>query len=105
MRPRVVVAEPVAEAGLKTLEEHCEVDQAVGLDRKELLPRLADAQGLIVRSATQVDAALIGAAPELRVIGRAGIGVDNIDLEAATRAGVLVVNAPQANVISAAEQT
>ncbi|MDP8959117.1 MAG: phosphoglycerate dehydrogenase [Actinomycetota bacterium] len=105
MRPKVVVAEPVAEAALEALAEHCRVDLAVGADRDELSQRLSDAQALVVRSGTKVDAELIEAAPQLRVIGRAGIGVDNIDLDAATSAGVLVVNAPQANVISAAEQT
>ncbi|MDH3307164.1 MAG: phosphoglycerate dehydrogenase [Acidimicrobiia bacterium] len=95
----------MAEAGLKALAESCEVDNAAGLDRAALLARMPRASGLVVRSATQVDAELIHAAPMLQVIGRAGIGVDNIDLEAATQAGVLVVNAPQANVISAAEHT
>ncbi len=75
------------------------------LDRVGLTESLSDAQALIVRSATQVDSAMIGYAPLLKVIGRAGIGVDNIDLEAATDAGIVVVNAPQANIISAAEHT
>lgn len=82
-----------------------EVDVAAGADHEELTRRLRGADALIVRSATQVDAEMIGAASKLRVIGRAGIGVDNIDLEAATRAGVLVVNTPQANTVSAAEHT
>ncbi len=105
MRPRVVVAEDIAEAGLKYLAEHCEVVSAVDDTRAGLLAKLSTAAGLVVRSATLVDAELIAAAPALRVIGRAGIGVDNIDLAAATAAGVAVVNAPQANVISAAEHT
>ncbi|HEX7100163.1 MAG TPA: phosphoglycerate dehydrogenase [Acidimicrobiia bacterium] len=105
MAPRVVVAEKIAESGIETLRETCEVDLAVGVERSELMGRLADAEGLIVRSATQVDAEMIAAAPRLRVIGRAGIGVDNIDLAAATEAGIVVVNAPQANIISAAEHT
>ncbi len=103
MTPRVVVAEKIAESGIEELRASCEVDLAVGIDKGELKARLADAEGLIVRSATQVDAELIAAAPRLRVVGRAGIGVDNIDLEAATEAGIVVVNAPQANIISAAE--
>ncbi len=103
MRPRVIVTETIADAGLKSLAEFCDVEMAVGADRETLLAQVAGADGLIVRSATEVDRTLIAAAPKLRVIGRAGIGVDNIDLEAATAAGVLVVNAPQANVISAAE--
>ena len=105
MRPKVVIAETIAEAGIEALATHCEVDFAAGIDRPDLLARLHDAQGLIVRSATQVDAELLAAAPNLQVVGRAGVGVDNIDLRAATAAGVLVVNAPQANTISAAEHT
>lgn len=105
MKPIVVVAEEIADAGLETLAASCEVDVAFGVPRRELLHRLAEATGLVVRSATQVDAELLGAAPRLRVVGRAGIGVDNIDLEAATEAGVLVVNAPTSNAVSAAEHT
>lgn len=102
---RIVVAEPIAEAGLRVLGEQAEVDVATDESRDSLMRRLRDADALVVRSATLVDAEMIAAAPNLRVIGRAGIGVDNIDLEAATRAGVLVVNAPEANTISAAEHT
>lgn len=105
MRPKVVVAEPLAQAGIDALAEACDVDVAVGSGRDALLARVVDAEGIVVRSATQVDAELIAAAPRLRVIGRAGIGVDNIDMAAATRHGVLVVNAPFANTISAAEHT
>jgi D-3-phosphoglycerate dehydrogenase len=105
MRPKVVVAEPIAPAGIEALVAHCEVVSGVGLDQGELGDLLIDAQALIVRSATQVDADLIERAPLLKVIGRAGIGVDNIDVGAATTAGIVVVNAPQANVISAAEHT
>lgn len=105
VRPKVVVAEPLAQAGIDALAEVCDVDVAVGIGRAALLDRVADAEGIVVRSATRVDAELIAAAPRLRVIGRAGIGVDNIDVPAATRHGVLVVNAPFANTISAAEHT
>jgi D-3-phosphoglycerate dehydrogenase len=105
VRPKVVVAESIADAGIEMLAATCEVDVAVGVAREELVERIADAAGLIVRSATEVDAELIGAAAKLEVIGRAGIGVDNIDVEAATAHGVLVVNAPNANTISAAEHT
>ena len=103
MTPKVVVAEPIAGAGIAALQSHCDVVDGTGLDRPELIEKLGDAQALIVRSATQVDAAMIESAPLLKVIGRAGIGVDNIDIEAATQAGIVVVNAPQANIISAAE--
>ena len=105
MRPKVVIAESIAEAGISSLRETCDVVTAVGCDRAELVARLADANALIVRSATIVDAAMIAAAPRLQVIGRAGIGVDNIDVDAATDGGVLVVNAPNANMVSAAEHT
>ncbi len=104
-RPTVVIAETIAEAALDLLRASVDVVVAAGLSRPELGDRLASAHGLIVRSATKVDAELIAAAPLLRVVGRAGIGVDNIDLDAATAAGVLVVNAPDANTISAAEHT
>jgi D-3-phosphoglycerate dehydrogenase len=104
-RPKVVVAEPIASAGRKVLADSCLVIEAAGWDQDRLLASLSDADALVVRSATRVDAGLIEAAPSLRVIGRAGVGVDNIDVEAATRRGVLVVNAPQANIVSAAEHT
>ncbi len=104
-KPKVVVAETIAAAGMAALAEHCDVVDAVGAERADLVDELGDSAGLVVRSATKVDADLIAAAPQLRVIGRAGIGVDNIDVAAATEAGVLVVNAPEANTISAAEHT
>lgn len=103
MSAKVVVAESIADAGIASLREQFEVDVAIGLDPHDLADRLGDADALIVRSATNVDRTLIESAPRLKVIGRAGIGVDNIDLAAATERGVLVVNAPHANTISAAE--
>ncbi|MFQ5554825.1 MAG: phosphoglycerate dehydrogenase [Acidimicrobiia bacterium] len=102
---KVVIAEKIATAGIETLAERFDIDLAYGVDADELARRVSRASALVVRSATVVDAALIAAGTELRVVGRAGIGVDNIDIEAATRAGVLVVNAPDANTISAAEHT
>ncbi len=104
-RPVVVIAETIAAAAMDALATSVDVDVAVGLERSELMGRLEDASGLIVRSATSVDAAMIAAAPRLQVIGRAGVGVDNIDVPAATAAGVMVVNAPDANTVSAAEHT
>jgi len=103
--PKVLVTEEIADAGLDMLRERFEVDVALGLDAADVAKRIADADALIIRSATQVDAALLAAAPKLKVVGRAGIGVDNVDVEAATQRGVLVVNAPQSNTISAAEHT
>jgi D-3-phosphoglycerate dehydrogenase len=102
---KVVVAEAISEAGIEALSATCTVVDLVGADRNAVLAALADASAIIVRSATQVDRELIEAAPKLEVVGRAGIGVDNIDLVAATEHGVLVVNAPNANTISAAEHT
>lgn len=104
-RRKVVVAEAIAEAGITTLKAKYDVVDLVGADRSKVLASLADAAALIVRSATQVDREMIEAAPSLEVVGRAGIGVDNIDIDAATKHGVLVVNAPNANTISAAEHT
>jgi D-3-phosphoglycerate dehydrogenase len=100
-RPLCVVAEPIAESGLALLRAACEVvELEPGAD---LRAALVDADALVVRSATPVDAELIAGAPRLRVIGRAGVGVDNVDVEAATTAGIVVCNAPEANVVSAAE--
>lgn len=104
-RPVVLVSEEIAESGLARLRERYEVDVVEGATPEELRQRIRPAAALIVRSATKVDSQLIAAAPELRVIGRAGIGLDNVDLAAATRAGIMVVNAPQSNVLSAAEHT
>lgn len=104
-RPVVLIAESIADAAVAALEEYAHVDLAIGVSSDELASRIAKADALIVRSATNVDAALIAAGTQLSVIGRAGIGVDNIDLDAATAAGVMVVNAPDANTISAAEHT
>ena len=100
-KPVCVVAEPIADSGLELLRGACEVVEfAPGAD---LAAALAEAEALVVRSATKVDAALIASAPRLRVIGRAGVGVDNVDVAAATAAGIVVCNAPEANVVSAAE--
>lgn len=103
---RVVVAEKIADAGLALLRSagHDVVDLA-GAPRERLLPAMSDADALLVRSATKVDRELLGAAPRLTVIGRAGVGVDNVDVPAATARGVLVINAPTANVLSAVEHT
>ncbi|MBX7159874.1 MAG: phosphoglycerate dehydrogenase [Acidimicrobiia bacterium] len=104
--PRVLVTEEIASAGLELLRERgFDVDVALGLDAAALRERAAGAAALIVRSATQVDADLLASAPHLQVVGRAGVGVDNVDVAAATARGVLVVNAPQSNTISAAEHT
>jgi len=104
-RPKVVVAEAIADVAIETLDAWCDVEVAIGADRDELIAALGDAVALLVRSATKVDAEMIAAAPMLEVIGRAGVGLDNIDVEAAEARGIVVVNAPDASTISAAEHT
>ena len=103
---KVLVTDPIAEAGLDRLREagH-EVVTAYDVAGQELLDTVADADGLIVRSGTDVNEALFEAAPNLQIVGRAGIGVDNIDIDAATEHGVVVANAPEGNVRAAAEHT
>jgi len=101
----VIVAEPLAPEGLELLQAHHEVDVLTGLSRSELLAALPGHEALLVRSAVQVDAEAVAAGSDLIVIGRAGVGIDNIDLAAATRAGITVVNAPTGNTIAAAEHT
>lgn len=100
---RILVSERLADEGLAILGREAEVADGVGLSRAELLGAIADCQGLIVRSGTQVDRELIEAAPQLRVIGRAGAGVDNIDIDAASERGIIVLNAAGGNTVSAAE--
>lgn len=102
---KILVAEPLADEGLAILRTEHEVELAPGLSRTEFLERLADCDALVVRSQVDVDAEALAAAGRLVVVGRAGVGVDNIDLDAATRAGVTVVNAPTANTVAAAEHT
>ncbi len=102
---RVLVAEAVAEEGVELIRAQHQVDERHGLSRDEMCAIIGDYDALIVRSQVQVDAELIAAGKRLVVIGRAGVGVDNVDLEAATRAGIVVVNAPTGNTIAAAEHT
>ncbi len=103
---RVVVAEPFDERGLALLRNAgAEVVSVVGKPPQELYMALRDARGLIVRSETRVDAALLRSAPRLEVVARAGVGVDAIDVDAATAAGIVVVNTPAANTLAATEQT
>jgi D-3-phosphoglycerate dehydrogenase len=103
--PRVLVTEPVAESGLALLRERFPVDVRPELVGEGLAAEIGGYEALIVRSQTKVTAEVIDAAERLVVVARAGIGLDNVDVEAATRRGVLVVNAPRSNVISAAEHT
>jgi D-3-phosphoglycerate dehydrogenase / 2-oxoglutarate reductase len=103
-RPVVLIAEELAPAALEVLADDFDVRHVDGTDRPALLATLADAHAIIVRSATQVDAEAIAAAPRLKVIARAGVGLDNVEVAAATARGVMVVNAPTSNIVSAAEQ-
>jgi D-3-phosphoglycerate dehydrogenase len=103
IRPVVLVAEEISPAGLDLLAAEFEVRSVDGANRAALLAALAEVDAIIVRSATKVDAEALAAGRRLRVVARAGIGLDNVDVAAATRAGVLVVNAPTANIVSAAE--
>ena len=106
MVSRVLVTDPLAQVGLDALAAAgFDVDLRVGLGPSELVSAVAGASALIIRSATKVDAAVLDAGGDLVVVGRAGIGLDNVDVGAATRRGVMVVNAPQSNVLSAAEHT
>ena len=102
---KVLVAERIADSGVDLLRERFEVDLGVDWSAEELAERIGGYHGIVIRSATQLTAELIGRADNLRVIGRAGIGVDNVDVAAATRRGIVVANAPQSNVVAAAEHT
>jgi len=101
--PVVLIADKLAESTVAALGDAVEVRWVDGPDRPKLLAAVADADALLVRSATTVDAEVIAAAPNLKIVARAGVGLDNVDVDAATAAGVLVVNAPTSNVHSAAE--
>ncbi|MDP3710966.1 MAG: phosphoglycerate dehydrogenase [Mycobacteriales bacterium] len=102
-RPVVLIAEELAPSVLAVLGDGFEIRHVDGADRAALLPALADADAVLIRSATQVDAEALAAAPRLKVIARAGIGLDNVDVKAATARGVMVVNAPQSNIVTTAE--
>ncbi|WP_029144410.1 phosphoglycerate dehydrogenase [Microbacterium luticocti] len=104
-KPVVLIAEQLSPATVDALGPDFEIRQVDGTDRAALLSALADADAVLIRSATKMDAEAIAAAPKLKVIARAGVGLDNVDIKAATAAGVMVVNAPTSNIISAAELT
>jgi D-3-phosphoglycerate dehydrogenase len=101
---KVLVTEPLSPQGLELLRADFQVDERTDLATGDLAAEIGPYDALIIRSATQVTDEVLAAAPNLKVVARAGIGLDNVDVEAATRRGVMVVNAPQSNVISAAEQ-
>ena len=102
---RVLVAENIGRSGIDLLEQNFDVDVANGWSREELADRIGDYEGILIRSATKLDAELIARATRLRAVGRAGVGVDNVDVPAATKRGIVVANAPQSNVVTAAEHT
>ena len=101
----ILVADDLAKAGLKTLESAARVDNRAGITSEELINCLCTCDALIVRSRTRVDSNIIGNAQRLKVIGRAGVGTDNIDLNAARAKDIIVVNAPLANTVAVAEFT
>ena len=101
--PVVLIADKLAESTVAALGDQVEVRWVDGPDREKLLAAVPEADALLVRSATTVDAEVLAAAPKLKIVARAGVGLDNVDVNAATARGVLVVNAPTSNIHSAAE--
>jgi D-3-phosphoglycerate dehydrogenase len=104
-RARILVKEQIADSGVELLREHFDVDLGVDWSDEQLRERLPDYDGILIRSATKMTEELIALGAKLRVIGRAGVGVNNVDVPAATKRGIVVVNAPQSNVVTAAEHT
>ena len=103
---KVLVKEKIGESGVQLLRDAgLEVEVGTDWEGDELERRIAEFDGILIRSATTLDAELIERAERLKVVGRAGVGVDNVDVDAATKRGVVVANAPQSNVITAAEHT
>ena len=102
---RILVSDDVSEKGVALLREHFDVDVKTNMPTEELLACIGEYDGLVTRSQTQVTKEVIDAAKNLKVIGRAGVGVDNIDIPAATARGIVVLNAPEGNTIAATEHT
>ncbi|KGK99469.1 D-3-phosphoglycerate dehydrogenase [Methanococcoides methylutens] len=102
---KVLVSDSLSEEGVSKLQEHFDVDVSTGLSEDELVEKIVDFDALVIRSGTQVTRRVIEAADNLKIVGRAGVGVDNIDIDAATEKGIIVVNAPEGNMLSAAEHT
>jgi len=107
MKKKIVISDTIAEEGIAVLRENnlFDIVYTPGIKSDELMKELHDAHGLIVRSSTKVTAELIDAAPDLQVIARAGMGLDNVDIEHATEKGIVVMNTPAGNTISTAEHT
>jgi D-3-phosphoglycerate dehydrogenase / 2-oxoglutarate reductase len=104
-RPRVLVKEKIGDSGIELLREHFDVDLGLDWSDEDLAERIGDYDGIVIRSATKMTADLIARAERLKAIGRAGVGVDNVDVPAATQRGIVVANAPESNVVTAAEHT
>jgi D-3-phosphoglycerate dehydrogenase len=104
-RPRVLVAEKVGASGIDLLREHFDVELGFDWDREQVKQRLPEFDGILIRSATKLDAELLAAGTRLKAIGRAGVGVDNVDVPEASKRGIVVANAPLSNVVTAAEHT
>jgi D-3-phosphoglycerate dehydrogenase / 2-oxoglutarate reductase len=105
MRAKVLVSDPIATEGIEILKTAADVDVRIGLTKDELVAIIGEYDALAVRSETKVTADVLAAATKLKIIGRAGVGVDNIDVAKATERGILVVNSPEGNTIAAAELT
>jgi D-3-phosphoglycerate dehydrogenase len=97
---KVLVSDPIAAEGIEILKKAADVDVKTGLTKEELIAIIGEYDGLAVRSETKVTADVLAAATKLKIIGRAGVGVDNIDVAKATEKGILVVNSPEGNTIS-----
>ncbi|HEY9825957.1 MAG TPA: NAD(P)-dependent oxidoreductase, partial [Stenomitos sp.] len=103
--PKVLVSDPIDQVGIKLLEQVAQVDVRTNLSPEELVQVIAEYDALMIRSGTRVTQEVIEAGEKLKIIGRAGVGVDNVDVPAATRKGIVVVNSPEGNTIAAAEHT
>jgi D-3-phosphoglycerate dehydrogenase len=104
-KPKVLVKEKIAESGVELLRADFDVELGLEMSEEELGDRIGEFDGIVIRSATKLDRDLIERASQLKVIGRAGTGIDNVDVDAATKRGVVVVNAPESNSVAAAEHT
>lgn len=104
-KPKILIPEKVSPDGLALLKDRFEVDERKGLSPDELKSIIGEYEALIVRSETKVTAELLAAAKKLKVVARAGVGVDNVDVVAATKHGIIVVNSPSGNINAAAEHT
>ncbi len=104
-RLKVLVKENIGDSGVELLREHFDVDLGFDWSDEQLAQRIGEYHGILIRSATKLTAELIDRATNMRAIGRAGVGVDNVDVDAATKRGIVVANAPQSNVVTAAEHT